>query len=251
MMTSLPVPTAIRSLLAVLRDPNDASHVFRIVDALAGRTPARFRRAWARSASGARLLAERPRLRSVLEDTERLRALPEGSLGRAYLAFMERDRLDAAYLDHAQAVAGVDHASDEDAYIDARLRDSHDLWHVVTGYGGDLLGEASLLAFTYAQTWSRGVGLIASVGLLRADDPDARRLIVDAFVRGLRAAWLPAVAWEDWLAAPLADVRTRLRVGPPPAYEPFFASDLPPGGLLARDASVMRAKVTVPAPLPA
>ena len=45
-----------------------------------------------------------------------------------------------------------------------RLRDQHDLWHVVTGYGRDELGELCLLGFTYAQTKNRGVGLIVLVG---------------------------------------------------------------------------------------
>ena len=43
----------------------------------------------------------------------------------------------------------------------------HDLWHVVTGYGRDELGEACLLAFTYAQNKNRGVGFIAFVGCFK------------------------------------------------------------------------------------
>jgi len=47
-----------------------------------------------------------------------------------------------------------------------RMRDTHDLWHVVTGYKGDLVGEASLLAFLFAQTRNPGVGFIVAVALL-------------------------------------------------------------------------------------
>jgi ubiquinone biosynthesis protein COQ4 len=32
----------------------------------------------------------------------------------------------------------------------------HDIWHVLTGYRRDALGEACLVAFSYAQT--RGLG---------------------------------------------------------------------------------------------
>jgi len=227
--------TAVRSLYAVLQDPDDTKQVFRLLEAVAGGTPARFRQQFARSRGGARLLAERPDILAAIGDRARLAALPESTLGRAYLTFMARDQLSADFLVGASQAAGVvAHETDADGYIDARLRDSHDLWHVVTGYGGDLLGEAALLAFTYAQTFSPGIGLLVSAGLIRADDPDARRLMIDAFARGARAAWLPAVGWESLLATPLEEVRARLRVGPPATYEPFYARDLPAGGLWAK-----------------
>jgi len=67
----------------------------------------------------------------------------------------------------------------------------HDLWHVATGYGRDLVGEASLLAFSYAQTRNRGVGLIVAVAGLRAsgDFAFARPMIVEGYRRGKRAQW--------------------------------------------------------------
>ncbi len=49
-------------------------------------------------------------------------------------------------------------------WYNARLRDMHDLWHVVTGYGRDSFGEACLLAFSYAQTRNRGIAFIAFFG---------------------------------------------------------------------------------------
>src|SRR4029078_11371261 len=71
-----------------------------------------------------------------------------------------------------------------------RLRDTHDLWHVVTGYGRDLIGEASLLAFTYAQTRNPGIGFIVAVAYLKARgiNRPARRLLRDGYRRGKRAA---------------------------------------------------------------
>ena len=38
-----------------------------------------------------------------------------------------------------------------------RLRDMHDLWHVLTGYGMDEAGEAANLAFNLGQIWSLGI----------------------------------------------------------------------------------------------
>lgn len=104
-------------------------------------------------------------------------------------------------------------------FLRNRMRDTHDLWHVVTGYKGDLLGEASLLAFSFAQTRNPGVGFIVGVALLRGREPSVRRLIWQGFVRGARAAWLPPIEWEKLLALPLSTVRRTLNIGAPPVYQ--------------------------------
>lgn len=229
---------AVSAVRDLLRDPSDTSQVFRLIDALSGPTPQHLRGGFSASRTGARLLAERPRVLDRLRDHEGLAALPAGSLGRAYLDFMTKGGLTPDGLVEASEVLGPEHdGADDAAWIGQRMRDTHDLWHVVTGYRGDLIGESSLLAFTYAQTRTRGIGLLAVVAMVQASDPDVRRLIIDGFVRGLRAAWLPVVAWEEWLADDLELVRARLRVGPPPPYEPVWAHELPAGGLWARNAA--------------
>lgn len=220
--------TAVRTLL---RDPNDTSQVFRLIEALSGPTPRHLHGRFSRSPEGARLLAERPRLLSRLADRDALAALPAASLGRAYLAFMERGKLSADGLVAAsEAVPRPSADADEAAWIGDRLRDSHDLWHVVTGYRDDIIGEAALLAFSYAQTRTRGVGVLAAVALVRVGDNRHRRLIVEGLLRGRRAAWLPAVPWEALLAEDLEAVRARLRVGPPPVYTPVWAHELDGSG---------------------
>ena len=224
--------TALRN---VLRDPDDTKQFFRFIEALGSRAPAGFTQRFTLSRSGARLLAERPEILRSLQDRAWLATLPEKSLGRAYLAFMQRDGLTPEFLVEASNVTGQAQSTSEEAdYVGRRMRDTHDLWHVVTGYGGDLLGEAAVLTFTFAQTTNFGIGVFAGIAALMADEPDARRLLLDAFARGLRAAWLPGVEWEKLLAEDLDSVRLQLRVGPPVTYEPFHARDLPPGGLLAK-----------------
>jgi ubiquinone biosynthesis protein COQ4 len=114
------------------------------------------------------------------------------------------------------------------------MRDTHDLWHVVLGYRGDVLGEAALLAFTFAQTRNPAIGVLVLVGLSKLRTAAARRLIVDALARGLRAAWFPEQAWETLLPLPLDEVRRRLHVGASPEYTPVRTSDLRASGLLPR-----------------
>jgi ubiquinone biosynthesis protein COQ4 len=149
--------------------------------------------------------------------------MPLGSLGRTYADFMGREQISADGLVQASMEGGRGPDPDlppERAWFGARLRDMHDLWHVVTGYNRDLVGEAALLSFTYAQTGNPGIGFIVAVAWLRAGGELrwARAMIREGHRRGRRAAWLPEQEWEDLLALPLAQVRARLGLGEPPIY---------------------------------
>ncbi len=214
---------ALRALRALLRDPDDTARVFEVIRAMSGKSGQRAYRRFARTAAGARILAERRDLLAQLSDRERLLALPQGSLGHSYAEFMGREQLSADGL----AAASEQPLETEEAALPAeqqlffdRLRDSHDLWHVVTGYNRDLAGEAAILAFTLVQTRNPGIGLIVATVYWRArgDFAYARRLIRNALRRALRAAWLPGQDWEALLARPLVDVRRELRVGEPPEH---------------------------------
>jgi ubiquinone biosynthesis protein COQ4 len=90
-------------------------------------------------------------LLNVLSNRKQLKAMPEGSLGRQYLAFMEEGNISAEGLKEASENDDSERFSDPDMETYAlRLRDQHDLWHVVTGFGLDVAGESCLLAFTYS-----------------------------------------------------------------------------------------------------
>ena len=112
-----------------------------------------FERTYSRVVSdpvGRRLLDEQRSLLPVLSNLELLQALPEGSLGREYARFMAEEELSVT--DFAEAsLASMNESDYEDrrAWILAqRLRDMHDLIHVVSGYGRDLLGEMAVLSFS-------------------------------------------------------------------------------------------------------
>jgi ubiquinone biosynthesis protein COQ4 len=114
-------------------------------------------------------------------------------------------------------------------YMMGRLRDQHDLYHVVTGYGRDLRGELAVLAFTAAQTRNPGVAAIPGYLLLRAGwRSDLGRLIREGFRRGLRAGWLPAQHWEELFDRPLDEVRSTLRLEDIPEYDAIRSAGAPP-----------------------
>lgn len=171
---------------------------------------------------GKRVMEEERDLLAVLADRSWLGTMPETSLGHRYLEFVEREQLSPEGLVEAsqdETGMGYEDWLDEGrARFAARLRDQHDLEHVVTGYGRDVLGETALLAFDLGQSMSLGLLVLVGAGLLEAT-ADQRRLILDGYRRGRRAAWLPATDWEGLLELPLEDVRALLGLGEPPHYE--------------------------------
>jgi ubiquinone biosynthesis protein COQ4 len=219
---------ALRLMRQLVNDPDNTSLVFEIVSALSGRGFERlFDRVMA-DPTGARILEERRSLLPVLDDRERLRVLPEGSLGREYALFMDAERISAGGLAEASLVTRTEFYDDRAKCLSERLRDMHDLWHVVTGYGRDLVGEAGLLAFTYGQTRNRGVGFIVAMGALKfwqVGRRDVVRVVLEGWRRGRRAAFLPAADWDAMLERPLERVRRELRIELPPAYEAVFSAD--------------------------
>ncbi len=218
---------AIRAVRALLRDPDDTSQVFRVIDALSGNTFERVHRRFRATETGTRVLAEQRDLLDRLSDRIALEALPPGTLGHTYARFMGEEDLSADGLVEASEVTGLRHDEDADRKrFGDRLRDSHDLWHVVTGYGRDILGEVALLAFTFAQTRNPGIALIVIAALAKLrQDAHARKVVWDAFQRGRRAQWLPAADWETLLELPLHEVRERLAVGAPREYDASLRSD--------------------------
>jgi ubiquinone biosynthesis protein COQ4 len=163
-------------------------------------------------------------LQPILDDRDALHALPEGSVGRAYLKFVEAQALSAEGLAE-ESRKGTDAAIDAEhpmAWYARRLRDIHDLWHVLTGYGRDALGETCLVAFSYAQTRSTGFALLACVGAREVSRALEARPVAQAVWQGYRngasAAWLPGEDYEALLAAPLEAARTRLRIARPSVY---------------------------------
>jgi ubiquinone biosynthesis protein COQ4 len=221
-----------RALQTLIADAERTDQVFEIVRALSGNSFERAYQRFAATPEGMQLLAERPSLLSTLSDREALLALPEGSLGRAYAEFMDAGKLDAAGLVEAEQMAEQNFAKEgpldpDREFFGDRLRDMHDLWHVLTGYGRDEAGEATNLAFTLGQVWNPGIAFIVVAGaLLGPKEPTCywQRYLFSAYRRGRKASLLTTAAYERLLPLPLADVRRQLGIRP--------ASETHPGGIL-------------------
>ena len=92
---------------------------------------------------------------------------------------------------------------------------SHDLAHVLTGYGADGLGETALLWFSYGAFGGRANALLMTGAALRTwreAGLDWPVRLLHAFRRGRSAGNLSALPYERLLREPLDDVRRLARV---------------------------------------
>ncbi|MBX3273472.1 MAG: hypothetical protein KF729_24625 [Sandaracinaceae bacterium] len=221
---------AARAMRRLLDDPDKTEEAFTIVRVIDGGGIDRLHQRFTSTPEGRRLLEGRPSILAMLSDRAALAAMPEGSLGRAYLAYCEREGVDAGGLVDASANDERDELDDERRYIAERMRDTHDLYHVVTGCRTDLAGELGVLAFTTAQTGSLGTGLLVAAGYahsytLPESGGAGRRMAREMFSRGLRARSLPTAPWEQLLSRPLDEVRVELGITSVPVYQPFYKVD--------------------------
>jgi ubiquinone biosynthesis protein COQ4 len=213
---------AYRALRQLIRNREDTRQVFLLVAALRGKSTLRQFARLRASATGRALLARRPSLLAALSDRAALETMPAGSLGRAYYDFMTSENLSAEGLVEASKIREAPPPADEMTWFRERSREMHDLLHIVAGYGRDPLGEVCVLAFTFAQSWQKGLGVIAAVGAYRTKrrlrDQPIWRAVWQAYRQGRRAGWLLDADWENLLPQSLEQVRAQFGIRPPTWY---------------------------------
>lgn len=224
---------ALRAMRKLGQDPDDTGQAIVVIAALAGNWSQRLLRRFRRSPRAEAILRGRCDLHSVLSDLEGLLALPADSLGRKIGEWFAREQIGTQGLAQAVAAARAQlgsappEAGEEEVCL-TRFMNLHDVIHVLTGYDRDLRGEAAVLAFTLAQSRSPGMAyIVARVLLHEGWGSETGRLIRQGFGRGLRSAWLIDQDWESLLARPIEELRGRLRIGAPPAYQQMRSPGAP------------------------
>lgn len=203
---------ALSALATVMADPDrtDQVLVFSIY-ANAGSLPSRIHR-FLDDPTGRRLFEERRYLDSRTIDLDALAALPTNTLGHAYATFMRANGLTPDVFD-----APPEQVRDEQmTYVVQRLRQTHDLWHVVTGFQTTPTSEIALQAFTFGHLGAPSSAVLALAGTLRAARvmPTLFLEVARAFRAGRRADRLATFAWEDHWETPLDEVRALLDISP-------------------------------------
>ena len=160
-------------------------------------------------------------------ELEALARCPRESLGGDFHALIVTNGFDLEVLDRealglAQLPAPLD-------YLNARILQCHDLWHIVGGYETTALHEVAISAFQLAQFGHHYSSMFLGMVLTRIafERPEGGAImlpvILSAWAHGRRTPPLLGVDWESVWNRPLADVRSRLGVTP---YASPFPADL-------------------------
>ncbi|NJM51734.1 MAG: hypothetical protein HC843_13425 [Sphingomonadales bacterium] len=216
---------ALRHFRKLVADKEDTEQVFHITNDLRGKKFIKEAKLFLTSPLGKRLQASGEYLPAILDDHSSLRKMPAGSLAHIYADFMEAEGLSAAGLVEEQQkfAAQVPHYDDQINWYNNRLRDTHDMFHILSGYGRDPLGELALLAFSYSQNKSLGFLFIAWMGAL-----EEKRIapsgtpIFGAIKEGQHNGRLARkIGHQDivsLLPLPIEQVRAKLGIRPPVTY---------------------------------
>jgi ubiquinone biosynthesis protein Coq4 len=143
-------------------------------------------------------------------DLEDLLNTPLNSLGFHYAASMKQSGLQPDFYRKLKI-------EDDYSYVALRLRQTHDIWHIITGFSTDLAGEAGLQAFTLAQLRSPlSVAIMAALITHALKSSISLSPIVESMQRGWRmgekAYPLLSQKWEKNWEKPVSEWRAELAV---------------------------------------
>jgi ubiquinone biosynthesis protein Coq4 len=155
-----------------------------------------------------RLVTERATIDTKHVDFEYLRKLGPETLGGAYVRMLDRNGLDPDFFQPPPEWP------EDQAYVLQRLRQTHDMMHVLTGLDTDIPGEIALQAFVRVQLRLLfSLFVVVFGGMIYAPRyPRMVPLIVRAYIAGHRADLLFSTRWEDLWEVPLEEVRRRFHI---------------------------------------
>lgn len=209
----------------LVQNKENTEEVFHIFEALPWKGLFAAGEAFLTTDAGQELRRREPYLPALLDDHARLRKMPAGSLAHAYCDFMEREGLTAKGLvdEFERFMSARGDFRDQFAWYLDRIRDTHDLLHVLTGYGRDALGEQCVLAFTYSQQPAPAHLFIAYAGGVEIRREVKSSAPVFAAIREGQALGraCPRLAEQsilDLLPLTPEEARARLNITPPKHY---------------------------------
>ena len=200
-------------LAALCSNPNDLDHAFDLLNATYSTDVAQ--------AARNRLKAD-PSIQALVKDqywghwptVKELVDMPAGSLGLVYGLF-----LTSQGLSELPAPELSKEMASDDAYLQLRIRYTHDLWHVIAGLPITMAGEAAANGLTTEQLrWPGRALLIAADLVHRVSDADEVTAVdvgvAIAYGLNLGATAQPLLAqrWEEGWEPPLQTWRDALGI---------------------------------------
>ena len=209
----------------LVANKEDTEQVFHITEALKTRRTHDQAVEFLTSPEGQRFLADETTIPAKLDDHARWADCAPNTVAAHYIAFMKREGLSAAGLvaESEKFMPPEQQLQDQLQWYYHRLRDTHDLFHILTGYGRDALGEASLLGFTYEQNYNRGIWFIAYAAAHQIKKQSGTRAPIYASINegrrlGKAAQKLAHMDVEAVMRMDIGEARAMLNIGRPETY---------------------------------
>lgn len=164
--------------------------------------------------TGRRILRDRPRITSQSLNMDRLRSMPDNTVGREYAAWLDKEGVSP---DTRAQVRYID--DEECAYVMQRYRESHDFYHALTGLPIIREGEIALKAFEFANTLlpMTGLSMFATAGLKKVERERLWNVYFPWAIRnGVQAKEIINIYWEEELETDVNDLRKRIGLEKPP-----------------------------------
>lgn len=202
----------VKSFIAMLLGDNSLQTVGELTDGLL-KTPAYDRMAQSLNQDPACAALIRERYIPPAHDLDTLLTYPPDSLGYIYASTIQKMGFDP------NLHAGMTARSDAE-YVELRLSQTHDLWHIVTGFDVSVVGEIGLQAFHLPQfpyplaTLLIANSLISSTLMQPELLPSLLEAIAQGFQMGKTAQPLFAQKWEEGWEKPLTQWQAELNIQP-------------------------------------
>lgn len=145
-------------------------------------------------------------------------ACPAGSLGEEFYRLIIDNGFDLEVLD--RDVLGLADLEPPLDYLNARMLQTHDLWHIVAGYRTTALHEVAISAFQLAQFGHTYSAMFLAVAATSAAirDPSLFAMVMDtiltAWTHGRRTPPMLLIPWEQVWDSPTDAIRSRYGVAP-------------------------------------
>lgn len=217
-----------RAFWDLVADRDNTIHVFRFFMAVNGKTAGKSFRRFLASDFGRKMLADPHYIDRILLDRASLEAAGPGTVAATYLHYLDSENLHPLGVHQAAKDAApelwerMERDYPEYAVMRRTTAILHDLYHVLTGYGRDPLGEAVLLEFAGAQSGNRGARMLGRAAGLRIRSEirswPVGKMMSTAVKMAREADDIAQIDPAEYILLPLEDARARLNIVPDPVY---------------------------------
>jgi ubiquinone biosynthesis protein Coq4 len=160
-------------------------------------------------------------------DIDALASCPSGSLGLSLHTMIVENGYDPEVLDREEIeLSAMPHTLH---YLNARILQMHDVWHLVAGYTTHSSNEIAISAFQLAQFGHNYSAMFLAAGMAMATTKEPRgftvimQIVTEAWQHGRDTPVMMDIEWENEWNNSLESIRLKYAI---PMYQSVFPADL-------------------------